>query len=62
MKMEVDQDLCISCGACVDTCPEVFDWNSDDKAYVTVAEIPTEQEDLSHEAMEGCPTSAIKEI
>lgn len=62
MKMEVDQDLCISCGACVDTCPEVFDWNSDDKANVTVAEIPSEQEDQAQEAMEGCPTSAIKEI
>lgn len=62
MKMEVDQDLCISCGACVDTCPEVFDWNDDDKAQVTVDEISAEHEDQSQEAMEGCPTSAIKEI
>ena len=30
--MEVDQDLCISCGACIDICPEVFTWNDDDKA------------------------------
>jgi len=62
MKMEVDQDLCISCGACVDVCPEVFDWNNDDKAKVTVEEIPHEYEDSSHEASEGCPTNAIREI
>ena len=62
MRMEVDQDLCISCGACVDVCPEVFDWNNDDKAQVTVSEIPAEYEDQSQEAAEGCPTNAIKEV
>jgi len=62
MKMEVDQDLCISCGACVDVCPEVFDWNSDDKASVSMNEILAEFEDQSNEAAEGCPTNAIREI
>ncbi|MFZ5652161.1 MAG: ferredoxin [Bacillota bacterium] len=62
MKMEVDQDLCISCGACIDTCPEVFDWNNDEKAVATVDEILSENEDSAHEAAEGCPTSAIKEV
>jgi len=62
VKMEVDQDLCISCGACVDVCPEVFGWNNDDKAKVSVDEIPQEYDDSSHEAAEGCPTNAIREI
>ncbi|MFZ5634123.1 MAG: ferredoxin [Bacillota bacterium] len=62
MKMEVDQDLCISCGACVDLCPEVFNWNNDEKAHAVVDEIPSDLEDQAQEAAEGCPTNAIKEI
>lgn len=62
MKVEVDQDLCISCGACIDTCPEVFDWNEDEKAYAKVDEVPPEVEEECKEALEGCPTEAIKEI
>jgi ferredoxin len=61
MKMEVDQDLCISCGACVDTCPEVFDWNDQEKAHVTVDDIPDNLVDQAQEAMESCPTDAISE-
>ncbi|MTI84930.1 MAG: ferredoxin [Firmicutes bacterium] len=61
MKMEVDQDLCISCGACVDTCPEVFDWNDQEKAHATVDDIPSNLEDQAQEAMESCPTDAISE-
>lgn len=60
MKASVDPDLCISCGACIDTCPEVFDWNDEEKAQAIVDEIPDDQEDLAKEAAEGCPTDAIK--
>ncbi|AEF94447.1 4Fe-4S ferredoxin iron-sulfur binding domain-containing protein [Desulfotomaculum nigrificans CO-1-SRB] len=60
MKASVDQDLCISCGACIDTCPEVFDWNEDDKAHAKVDEVPEAHEDAAKEAAEGCPTEAIK--
>ncbi|MGB9802182.1 ferredoxin [Desulfofundulus sp.] len=61
MRVEVDQDLCISCGTCVDTCPEVFEWNDEDKAHVIVDEVPPELEDQAHEAVESCPTNAISE-
>lgn len=61
MHVEVDQDLCISCGACVDTCPEVFDWNDDEKAHAIVDEVPSEVEDQAIEAMESCPTNAISQ-
>lgn len=59
MKVSVDQDLCVSCGACVDACPEVFEWNDDDKAQTSVSEVPGESEDQTQEAAEGCPTNAI---
>ncbi len=62
MRLEVDQDLCISCGACVDICPEVFDWNEDEKAQAISEDVPAEYEEQAQEAMEGCPTNAISEI
>ncbi len=59
MHAEVDQDLCISCGACIDTCPDVFNWNDDEKAHSVVDEVPGDLEELASEAADGCPTEAI---
>ncbi len=61
LRVKVDQELCISCGACIDVCPEVFDWNEDDKAHSIVEEVPAELEDQANEALESCPTNAITE-
>lgn len=60
MKLYVDPDLCISCGLCVNTCPDVFDWGEDDKATVIVDEVPEENEEEALEALENCPTDSIK--
>lgn len=61
MKVHVDPDLCISCGACVDICPDVFNWNEDGIAIEQVEEVPDEFEELAREAVESCPTDAIIE-
>lgn len=59
MKAAVDKDLCISCGLCIQTCPDVFDWGDDDKAEAIDDEVPEQFEDEVREAAEGCPTDAI---
>lgn len=59
MKALVDKDLCISCGLCVQTCPDVFSWDDDDKAEAIDDEIPEELEEAAQEAADGCPTDAI---
>lgn len=59
MQAEVNQELCISCGACIDVCPEVFDWNDEEKAQSIVEEVPDDLEDQASEAAENCPTDAI---
>ncbi len=60
MKFVVEADLCISCGACISLCPDVFDWDDNDKAKAIPDDVPSEQEDSAVEAMESCPTDAIK--
>jgi len=61
LKVEVFDDLCISCGLCITTCPEVFEWGDDDKAIAKVTDVPSDQQENAHQAVEGCPTAAIKE-
>jgi len=62
MKVSVDQDLCIACGTCIDLAPSVYDWDDEGLAHVIVEEVPEDAEDLAREAVESCPTDAIKEI
>ena len=61
MRVEVDPDLCISCGVCIDTCPEVFEWDENGISKVKVDEVPEDVVDACKEAVESCPTEAIKE-
>lgn len=51
-------DGCISCGACVAACPEVFrfDDNGVAEAYTAVA---PEYESTAVEARDSCPVSVI---
>lgn len=60
LKVYVEQDLCISCGLCISICDDVFSWNDDDKAQAIDQEIPEEFTDEVEEAVESCPTEAIK--
>ena len=59
MKVTVDEETCIGCSLCVDTCPEVFEMN-DDKARVKVDEVPEDVADTCREAAENCPVEAIE--
>jgi ferredoxin len=57
MKFKVDADTCIACGACEETCPEVFE--VEDYSVVKVDDVPADQEASALEAEEGCPVDAI---
>lgn len=59
MKAIVDPELCISCGVCIDICPEVFYWDDDGLYHVIVDEIPEGLEDIVDKAADQCPTEAI---
>lgn len=58
MKATVDNELCIGCGLCAQTCPEVFQMSSD-KVKVVVAVVPKNLEANCQEAADNCPVTAI---
>ncbi len=59
MRAIVDEETCIGCGLCAETCPEVFEMG-DDKAQAKVDTVPPNVVDSCREAAENCPVEAIK--
>lgn len=58
MKAVVDQDLCIGCGLCYGTCPDVFRLSGEGKSEA-YQEATEDNRGLVQEAIDGCPVSAI---
>lgn len=61
MKVKVNQDACIGCGACQAIAPDVFEVN-DGLAQAIVDIVPKEAEEDAMDALEGCPTDAIVKV
>lgn len=59
MKPIVDRELCIGCGLCEQTAPEVFRLGEDGIAYVIDESPPQESYDDVMACVELCPTQAI---
>jgi len=59
MKVTVDEETCIGCEACVDTCPEVFEMVGD-KAKAKMENVPADLVKSCKEAAENCPVEAIQ--
>lgn len=57
MKAKV-REGCIACGACVATCPEVFQFNDEGVAEAYAAVTPDNEEEAM-EARDACPVSVI---
>lgn len=62
MKVKVDKNLCIGCGACQAIEPSVFELEDDGLAKAIDEEIKDEVKENVIDALEGCPTSAINEV
>jgi len=70
MKVKIDREECISCGACYAECPEVFEENEDDSLSqitqeyrvdddIAEGEVSEELHDCVNDAAEGCPVEVI---
>lgn len=59
MKIKVNQEACIGCGACVAVCEDLFEIGDDGLSQAKVNEVPENQVEQAKEAVETCPTGAI---
>lgn len=55
--VSVNQDTCIGCGLCAQTCPEIFEIK-DGKSFVKKGQGNLKEECLK-EAVDNCPTGSI---
>ena len=61
MKVKVNSDACIGCGACTTIAPDVFEINDEGISEAKVNEVMEDEVDNAKEAIESCPTGAIVE-
>ena len=60
MKVRVNKDACIGCGACAAICDEVFEINDEGLSEAKVEEVKEELQDEVRDAADSCPTGAIE--
>ena len=58
VKLTVDANKCIGCGACVAVCPDAFEMGSDGKSHVKNVKACAKCDCKG--AASGCPVEAIK--
>lgn len=61
MKVKVNSDACIGCGACTAIAPDIFEINDEGISEAKVNEVMEDEVDNAKEAIESCPTGAIVE-
>ncbi len=68
MKVTIDQDGCIECGACEEACSEVFSAGDGEKASIVekyrtdspaVGDVPDNLVDCAEEGVSSCPVQVI---
>ena len=61
MKVKVNQEACIGCGACAAICDKIFKIIDEGLSVAVVNEVPNEEEQAARDAIDSCPTGAIVE-
>ena len=59
VKVKVDSEGCISCGACVAICPAVFEFNEENKSIVKKQPETAEEIECVKQSEAACPVKVI---
>ncbi len=60
MKVKVNQDACIGCGACASIAEDVFELNDEGLSQAKEENVSEKNKESVKEAADSCPTSAIE--
>lgn len=58
VKVQLNEELCVGCGLCADTCTDAFVME-ENKAKIKTNPVPPNSEDCCKKAKEDCPVEAI---
>ena len=62
MKVKINNEACIGCGACTYTCDKVFGLNDEGVVVVKAPVVPEDAKEDANKAIEGCPVGAISVV
>lgn len=62
MKIKVNQETCVGCGACVGVAEDLFEIQDSGLSHAKKEEVPKDKEEQAQEAIGVCPTGAIEEV
>ena len=60
MKVKVNRDSCIGCGACAAICEDVFEIDDEGISTAKVEEVEDDKKQEVQDAVDSCPTGAIE--
>ncbi|MBR3210456.1 MAG: ferredoxin [Bacilli bacterium] len=61
MKVKVNHEACIGCGACTSVADDLFEINDEGLSTAKVETVPEDKVQEAKDAIETCPTGAIVE-
>ena len=59
MKIKVNKEACIGCGACTGVAEDLFELDDNGVSTPKVEEVPADKEQAANDAVGACPTGAI---
>ncbi len=60
MKVKVNKDACIGCGACAAICDSVFEIDDEGISTVKEEKVEDDKKQEVQDAVDSCPTGAIE--
>ena len=60
MKVKVNRDSCIGCGACAAICDEVFEIDDEGLSVDKTEDVQEDKKQEVQDAADSCPTGAIE--